>query len=213
MRAIVIADCHGRPDLISNALDHAGATENDRIIFAGDFLDIGPKPFECFRLLKEVRAEFLMGNHELAILLDEKIRPQDKISFRFAEELNRMDIARELPVATRHDNVIITHAGICEFYRTILEEEDGNLDKLVEQINEESLREMWDNNSPVWFRPGFLLPLPGIKQVCGHTPPEMIDTYKDYVSVDPFSRRAFGTDRYRYAVIENDEVTVFDSNE
>jgi hypothetical protein len=50
-------------------------------------------------------------------------------------------------------------------------------------------------------------------QVCGHTPPEAIPTQIDYYSVDPYSRKGFGKNRYRYAIIEDGKVLICDSNQ
>jgi hypothetical protein len=64
VRAVIIADAHAQPWLITNALEHSQYDKNkDRLIFAGDFLDIGIEPDECLHILEEQGAAMLWGNH------------------------------------------------------------------------------------------------------------------------------------------------------
>jgi serine/threonine protein phosphatase 1 len=61
-RTIVIGDLHGCYDEALALLDRLAVTENDRVIFAGDLVDRGPKPRECVELA--MRHECVLGNHE-----------------------------------------------------------------------------------------------------------------------------------------------------
>ena len=72
-KTVVIADCHGRTDLITNAINDC--PDYDRLIFAGDFVDIGPEPEQCLELLLDLNARILWGNHDLAVLFGERIHP------------------------------------------------------------------------------------------------------------------------------------------
>jgi len=226
MRAIVLADCHGHPELLLNALKHAQYDMAvDRLIFAGDFLDIGVKPDECFSLLMEQGAEMLWGNHEAAILLGKSISPQDKVSWEWEGTFKKL--VRGYPkwkVATTHEGVLISHAGVSQIYwrkfglTPSVEPTAEYFNKRFELILDVREIEMdfWANDSPLWFRPGLLAPLPGVVQVVGHTPPVSIP-YKDrefYITVDPFARQIenYPATRYRYAIIENGIVEVVDSH-
>jgi len=62
MRTIVIGDVHGCLEEVLDLLDACAATESDRIIFAGDLVDRGPKPRECVELA--MKHEAILGNHE-----------------------------------------------------------------------------------------------------------------------------------------------------
>lgn len=115
MRTIVISDCHGSPWLISNALKHSGYQKGiDRLIFAGDFLDIGDSPEACWQLLVEEDAELLWGNHEVAIVLRQYVGPQDPYSWTLRENLIKKQ--KDFKMATSVDNILITHAGLSEFW-------------------------------------------------------------------------------------------------
>lgn len=228
MRAIVISDAHGQPSYIQNALDHSKYNpQSDRLIFAGDVLDIGPSPQECLDILESAGAEMLWGNHEQAVLYGERIHPQDLHSFDFVDLLkSKVRGPDKWKVATSHDDVLISHAGVAQTYARMLDgyKEMGApyiatvLNRRFECIDQEVIAdEFWAQDSPLWFRPGLLCPLQGIVQVVGHTPPHaLLPEFRDsgmYLSVDPYARNSKDHKRYRYAVIGDDyEVKVFDSN-
>lgn len=71
-RCICIADCHGRTELITNVLQHSNYNpDEDRLIFAGDFLDIGPNGRECLDILAENKAEMLCLSEDTEIFTKE----------------------------------------------------------------------------------------------------------------------------------------------
>ena len=72
-RTIVIGDLHGCFDEAVDLLDKVAATSADRVIFAGDLVDRGPKRRECVELA--MRHECILGNHEDRHL---KIRRQQR---------------------------------------------------------------------------------------------------------------------------------------
>jgi hypothetical protein len=72
-RTIILSDCHGRPDLITNVLDHA--KDWDRAVFLGDILDIGNHPLECIDILLENDINLIWGNHDLAPIINKHIHP------------------------------------------------------------------------------------------------------------------------------------------
>jgi len=226
VRAIVIADCHGRPDLITNALEHAKYDgKKDRFIFAGDFLDIGNDPDKCLEILTKNNAEMLWGNHEVSVLLKKPVVPQSVVSWEYQGVFQHLVRSKAWKVAAAHAGVLITHAGVSQVYwRALGGYEEMGADYVAHYFNSrfevildvpEIAMDFWASDSLLWFRPDLLAPLPGIVQVVGHTPPELIPL-KDrdfYISVDPYTTNGFGPDRFRYAIIEDDEVFVFDSNE
>jgi hypothetical protein len=58
----VIGDLHGCQDEALELLDSLAVTVNDRVIFAGDLVDRGPKRRECVELA--MRHSRILGNHE-----------------------------------------------------------------------------------------------------------------------------------------------------
>ena len=90
----------------------------------------------------------------------------------------------------RIDNVIFTHGGITHaFVRDHLPDTDyEDTDSVIEGINRLGRNEMWDDESPIWFRPQFIHEKMywerDILQVVGHTPVEEADRHGNVVSCD-----------------------------
>ena len=55
-RTIVIGDLHGCQDEALELLDSLAVTVKDRVIFAGDLVDRGPKRRECVERLSSMAA-------------------------------------------------------------------------------------------------------------------------------------------------------------
>ena len=72
------------------------------------------------------------------------------------------------------------------------------------------------DDGPTWFRPfpwSDLLPLAGVRQVVGHTPPVDELEAVDFHMVDPCAFYGMeDSKRFRYAVIEDGEVTVVEGS-
>lgn len=63
-RAIVIGDTHGCIDELRELIGKLLPTPSDRLVFLGDFMDRGPDPVECVRIVRELGAESVKGNHD-----------------------------------------------------------------------------------------------------------------------------------------------------
>ncbi|HZJ02821.1 MAG TPA: metallophosphoesterase [Thermoleophilia bacterium] len=120
-RTFVVSDVHGFPELVENALDHGCFdSARDRLVFAGDVVDRGPRVERCFELLKELRATCLLGNHDVAIMMGYWIPGQDWESRVFREKLRELFLETGDDGATGSrweavlcvDGVIISHAGV-----------------------------------------------------------------------------------------------------
>lgn len=214
-RCLIISDCHGQPHLIENALAHAGYQKGkDRLIFCGDLLDIGPDPLECYTILKEEGAELLWGNHDLAIILRKTIHPQSEYDIPVYEVL--ISDQASWKVAACQDDVLITHAGLSEyFYQNMFDTDMDRAEQICTELNKMPLDFMWSNESPLWYRPSdMFLPKTDLVQVAGHTPPGYFKrTFRDFYFTDPYCQVGFNKNRYRYALIEDNIVKIFDSND
>jgi hypothetical protein len=214
MKTIIFSDCHGRPDLITNVLEHTKSW--DRAIFSGDILDIGFHPLECMDALLENDIELLWGNHDLAPKLSQRISPITAYDNEVYEKLN--SITSKFSISTWQDDILISHAGLSQFfYDNYFNEDITTVKEISDYLNSMSLKEMWGDQTPLWFRPTkWYAPKAGLKQVVGHTPPSWLayvgTEYPNYHTVDPYCKVGFGPDRYRYAVIEDGVITVIDSN-
>ena len=214
MKTIIIADCHGQPHLITNALDHA--TDWNRLVFSGDIIDIGYDAVKCLDILKENNAELLWGNHDAAVVINRLIWPRNTWDLEAKQTIiNNMD---NFKVATSVNDVLVTHAGLSEkFMYDMKINSNQEIREIVQCLNKLSLETLWCDDSPLWYRPNNKnTPMP-IMQVVGHTPPEWIERSgfesENLVSVDPYCTKGFGPDRYRYVAIEDDIATLYDSNE
>ena len=202
-RVFVLADCHGWPELIVNALRdirsrYGGVREGvDRLVFAGDFLDRGPRAQECLDLIEALAGEVLWGNHDLAIAVGYVIKDQDPGSLRFQPGLReRLASGRagggpEWKLVTEAGGVLISHAGVSSDYAADLDACGGDLREFCRRLNEEHAEAValeirsgdWKSartrgkRSPTRYKLekyGTEGLLPGVVQVIGHTPPEKL---------------------------------------
>ncbi len=213
MKTVILSDCHGQPHLITNALKHAGSW--DRLIFAGDILDIGPNALECFDMLQNNNAKLLWGNHDLAVILNKSIWPQSI----YDQEARNVIINNKdkFLVATYIDDILITHAGLSEYFYNNCFDNELSVSEISDYLNAMSLEVLWQDQSPLWYRPSrYYEPKIGLRQIVGHTPPGWLQynniRLDNFISVDPYCKERFGPDRYRYVKIENNNIKLFDSN-
>ena len=222
MKTIVCSDCHGRPELVSNVIEHSGYRKGrDRLIFAGDFLDIGFYPIKCLEVLLDANAELLWGNHDLAAYLRHPISPQSEydsdVYERLCQEASRFDVSTII-----EPDILVTHAGMGKrFYNTYFNKNDS-LEYINAYINsmlpgEQLNNYFWNDYSPIWYRPNYYdNPVKSFRQIFGHTPPIWFVKSglvgHDIHSVDPWCQNGFECpDRFRYAVVEDGEITIKDS--
>ncbi len=234
MRTIVLSDCHGTPELITNCLDHADYQKGqDRLVFAGDILDIGFRPMKCIEILLENRAELLWGNHDLAPIIGKPIsyqNPHDVDVYKKIESLKD-----NFKVATSIGDILVTHAGLSTrfyndsdlIYHDCYSGKSSNVlppaITIALYLNGLDLfnwetEVIWMHDSPLWYRPNSINPpLAGLQQICGHTPPSWIEKSgfisDNFFSVDPYVYKKDGQDnnRFRYAVIEDNIISIIDS--
>ena len=239
MRTIVFSDVHGEPSIIRGVVEHSGYRPGaDRLIFAGDAIEVGSDSWGCLELLDELDVEFLVGNHEYAawegcpIELDSLSR----LDVRVQSVVTRHIDAGDWMLAAHADGVLITHAGVGNGFAADLESAGGDVGLLADALNAEfagavamgpgvAAEDVIQEDGPLWFRPGSRPPpLSGVAQVAGHTPPEIMRCHdpaqawaaRGLYLIDPFVRRWLARLRYgapvpvRYAVIEDGAVSVIE---
>lgn len=115
-RTIVIGDLHGCQDEALELLDRLAVTVRDRVIFAGDLVDRGPKRRECVELA--MGHSCILGNHEEKHL---RIRRQGRRNMipDHAETVRVLDERHftyfaSLPLYIRipESNAVVVHAGL-----------------------------------------------------------------------------------------------------
>jgi diadenosine tetraphosphatase ApaH/serine/threonine PP2A family protein phosphatase len=115
-RTILIGDLHGCLDEALELLDRLAVTSSDRVIFAGDLVDRGPRRRECVELA--MRHESILGNHEESHLLQRR-RPLERLKPDHVETRRVLDDAHlewfaRLPLFIRvpEANAVLVHAGV-----------------------------------------------------------------------------------------------------
>ena len=91
------------------------------------------------------------------------------------------------------DDVLFLHGGLThafvKYYANDVDYDDT--DAVIEKINLLGRNEMWDDASPIWFRPQFynekMYKEADLLQVVGHTPVMQIDRLGNMLSCDLFS--------------------------
>ncbi|MGV3622759.1 MAG: metallophosphoesterase family protein [Archangium sp.] len=152
-RTIVIGDLHGCADEALELLNALQATSSDRIIFAGDLVDRGPKPRECVELA--MRHECVLGNHEEKHLQQrhskaEKLSPAHLFT---REQLSdeHYDFFAKLPSFIRlpEFNAAVVHAGA--FPGVPLEQQKPNHLLHIQNINPPGTKSYWPSKAPADF--------------------------------------------------------------
>jgi hypothetical protein len=233
-RTIVVSDAHGYPAVIANALEHAGFRLGvDGFVYAGDFVDRGPDERGCLELIDRYATQVLVGNHELAVVvgrsLGERTTTSRGLRQRLLDRVLALDSREAWRAATCIDGVLVTHAGISSCFERAFDQRCGrDAGRLAEHLNVvfvDAVRRQletggWDpagilgDDGVLWFRPrpwSSLLPLAGVVQVTGHTPPDEGLEARGFFMVDPcvWMESVVGS-RYRYAMIEDGCVRVED---
>lgn len=153
-RTIVIGDLHGCFDEAEALLDRLQTTSSDRVIFAGDLVDRGPKPRECVELA--MRHECVLGNHEEKHLQQrrraaEKLSP-DHLRTRDALEDRHYDYFATLPLFLRlpEHGAAVVHAGC--FPGVPLEQQTSHHLLHAQHLNPPSTKSFWPSKAPADFR-------------------------------------------------------------
>jgi hypothetical protein len=237
VRTIVFSDVHGEPDIIAAVIAHSGFNKGvDRLLFAGDAIEVGRDSARCLDLLEDLGAECLVGNHEYGVFIEHPVEDEHldpAVSGRIRESIE----SGRWRVAAAADGVLISHAGVDERFAVDPESGlSGDAEFIARALNEQFETEVArrsmkagsvvGSSGPLWWRPGVWGdPVPGVIQVVGHTPPEMMAEtdaaarwgQRGIHLIDPYvrgwRRRGFlPPTPIRYAVIEDGAVRVVDGD-
>lgn len=122
-RTLFIGDVHSCADELSDLVERAALTADDRVVFTGDLLSRGPKPHQVLALYRQLRGRAPVGNHEQRLLDAQRARlsggkpPKLSSSHQaIVDELRAEDweLLQGLPllVDVPEHNVVVAHAGI-----------------------------------------------------------------------------------------------------
>lgn len=114
-RYIIMSDLHGNKKNYINALNHANFDRGrDHLVINGDWVDIGKDSIELWEMIKKDAKTILIGNHELAHIIQQDIFPYDR-SLDFTpmfKEIGEMVINGEIRLVRKIGDTLVSHAGI-----------------------------------------------------------------------------------------------------
>lgn len=227
-RTIIVSDLHGFDALLENALADAGFGASDRLVVAGDLVDIGPD--DCIATARSHGALILAGNHEVSAALGVEIYPQNTETPSRAAEFAEEFLSGEWPLAVAVDGWLVTHGGVSTLLGDEIARAHGDAEALAGELNSAFVREMrlYLNErvaddltgspilgsplGPLWFRAGRRELVPdGLAQIAGHTPCEFFSAdglamlaSKRFLLTDPGAHlESNPRRRCRYAVVED----------
>lgn len=152
-RTIVIGDLHGCYDEAVELLTALQVTSSDRVIFAGDLVDRGPKPRECVELA--MKYECVLGNHEEKHLQQrrsaaEKLSPSHLFTReRLGDEHYAYFETLPLFIRLPEFNAAVVHAGA--FPGVPLEQQKSNHLLHIQNIKPPGAKSFWPSKAPADF--------------------------------------------------------------
>lgn len=125
MATYVFGDLQGCLDPTLRLVDRLGLGDDDRLWFAGDLVNRGPRSLETLRWVRALgrQATIVLGNHDLHLLsvaagrrnLGEKDTIRAVLKAPDRDEL--LDWLRRRPLLHREGDVIMVHAGLLPRWR------------------------------------------------------------------------------------------------
>ncbi len=122
-RTLIIGDVHGCSAELRDLLDRAAVSAQDRLVFVGDLLARGPDSRGVLRLVRELGARSVVGNHELQLRRFHSASDAGRAAMRLGR--NYRDLARELSqedwelieslppfIELPEHDVAVVHAGL-----------------------------------------------------------------------------------------------------
>ncbi|WP_421920730.1 metallophosphoesterase [Marinifilum sp.] len=190
-KVLLIGDVHGQYGIMTDLLKAAGAIDhelnwswgNGHIVFIGDVFDRGDKVTESLYLIKKLqhqakakkgRVHFLLGNHEIMVLMNDTryIAPKYKkmckrlminYSRFFKEDTELGKWLRSLSTTVQINDLLFVHAGISpkmiEKELSLMDINEGIRKSLRSDQGKsqaEVMREVYFPGNPLWYR-GYLM--------------------------------------------------------
>ncbi len=89
-RTIIVGDVHGCSRELDQLLERLGPVAGDTLVFVGDLLNRGPDSSGVLRLVRELGAPSVLGNHEQRLIAARVSRTQGKPGPRLGSSLERL---------------------------------------------------------------------------------------------------------------------------
>ena len=229
MKVLVIPDVHLKPWMFQRASELMKETGADRAVCLMDIADDWRQQFNLDLYVQTYDAAidfakeypetlWCYGNHDICYLWNQRETGYSKIApwtvcekLRVLRESLPRDASgvpdeRQLAYLHRIDNVLFSHGGLADAFvrRYVPSRYYNDVDAVVSEINGFGCTEMWQDLSPIWYRPqyyeGRLYKPRKMLQVVGHTPMDKITRKGNLISCDVFStdsnRNPIGTQEF-----------------
>ncbi len=163
MSDYLIGDVQGCFDSLQKLLKEIKfSTEKDHLFFLGDIVNRGNKSLDTLRFIKDLasngKASMVLGNHDFHLLAcsiggknpNKKDTFADVINAKDSDDL--LDFLREQPLAIKHKDALIVHAGIPpKWDADMVLKRSGVVEKYLKSDNISSfLTSMYDDNPNYW---------------------------------------------------------------
>ena len=223
MKILVIPDVHLKPWMFERASELIKENNAQRAVCLMDIADDWRQQYNLDLYIQTYDAAiqfakdfpdtlWCYGNHDLSYLWQKKESGYSPIAPRIVCEKLRilresLPDERQLNYLHRIDNVLFSHGGLSgEFVMEYVPAAyyNNDADAVIETINGFGPAEMWQDLSPVWYRPqycaGEMYGSGNLLQAVGHTPVKAIAREGNVISCDVFStdsnREPLGTQKF-----------------
>jgi len=214
LKILVIPDVHLKPWMFDRASEILNSGAAKKAVCLMDIPDDWGQEYnlglyeETFDAAIRFQKEFpetlwCYGNHDLSYEWLQYESGFSSVAIPVVQK-KLSELRRELPDRSqmayihRIDDVLFLHGGLThafvKYYANDVDYDDT--DAVIEKINLLGRNEMWDDASPLWFRPQFynekMYKEEDLLQVVGHTPVMQIDSLGNMLSCDLFSTYSTG---------------------
>ncbi len=209
LNVLVIPDVHLKPWMFERAAEIMGSGVAEKAVCLMDIPDDWGKEYELelyeetFDAAIDFQKKYpdtlwCYGNHDLSY---EWKQPESGFSslaipvvnVKLSELRAALPDKAQMKYIHRIDDVLFLHGGLThafvKHYASDIDYDD--VDAVLDEINSLGMLQMWDDASPIWFRPQFYLEKmykeSELLQVVGHTPVQQIEALGNVLSCDNFS--------------------------
>ncbi len=216
MKILIIPDVHLKPQLFTRASSILQEGKADSAVCLMDLPDDWNHEFdlECYEQTFDAAIQFAKdhpqtlwcwGNHDLSYVWGMRETgyswfAQSTVSRKLIRLVDALPDTRHIAYIHRIDDVLFLHGGLADVFVRGHTDAGGydDIDAVLAAINRLDCEDMWNDDSPVWFRPQYCSASKLYKpkkylQVVGHTPMETIDRSGNLLSCDVFSTYRDGT--------------------
>ncbi len=210
MKILVVPDIHLKPQQFEHASIILQEGTADQAVCLMDIPDDWNHEFDlelyeqtydaAIRFAKDhPRSLWCWGNHDLSYVWGMRESgyswyAQPIVLKKTSELIEALPDPHQIAYIHRIDDVLFLHGGLTNYFawKHSKAEDYDDIDKVIAEINELGCEFMWNDESPIWFRPQYnkdvkLYKADQLLQVVGHTPVEVLKCCNNVLSCDVFS--------------------------